>query len=98
MTAYNKMDTPILIVSICVGKSIFQESREQLSTNNTVPFATFVSLTRFLKYFNLDLVCRRKCSLKAFLIWSSVSIFVQQRGTICAILVAGIRNNSVKLF
>ena len=38
-------------------------------------------------------------SLKAFLIWSSGSPFVQGSVTICAILVEGImRNNSVKLF
>ena len=36
---------------------------------------------------------------KIFLIWSSGRPFVQQSGTICAILVEGIkRNNSVKLF
>ena len=36
---------------------------------------------------------------KVFLIYSSDSSFVQQSGTICAIMVEGImRNNSVKLF
>ena len=35
---------------------------------------------------------------KIFLIWSSGGAFVQRSGTICAILVEGIkRNNSVKL-
>ena len=48
---------------------------------------------------NLDQWFRRKCRLKVFFIWSSGSPFVQQRGTIDAILVEGIiRNNSVKLF
>ena len=47
---------------------------------------------------NLDQWFRR-CRLKIFLIWSSGGPFVQWRGTICAILVEGIkRNNSVKLF
>ena len=41
----------------------------------------------------------RRCPLKIFLIYKSGGSFVQWRGTICAILVAGtIRNNSVKLF
>ena len=48
---------------------------------------------------NLDQWFRRKCSLKAFLIWSSDSTFVQWSVTICAILVESIkRDNSVKLF
>ena len=48
---------------------------------------------------NLDQWFRRRCLLMIFLIWSSGGHFVQQRGTICAILVDGItRNNSVKLF
>ena len=47
---------------------------------------------------NLDQRFRR-CPLKLFLMWSSGGPFVEQGGTICAILVAGImRNNSVKLF
>ena len=47
---------------------------------------------------NLD-QCFRRCRLKIFLNWSSGSQFVQQNGTICAILVEGImRNNSVNLF
>ena len=38
-----------------------------------------------------------RCLLKIFLIWSSGDPFVQQSGTICAILVECIeRNNSVK--
>ena len=46
---------------------------------------------------NLDQWFRRKCHLKIFLIWSSGSPFVQRGGTICAILVEGIkRNKSVK--
>ena len=41
----------------------------------------------------------RRCIFKIFLIWSSGDLFVQWSGTICAILVEGIkRNNSVKLF
>ena len=41
----------------------------------------------------------RRVLLKIFLIWSSGGPFVQRSGTICAILVEGIkRNNSVKLF
>ena len=48
---------------------------------------------------NLDQCFRRRCILKIFLIWSSGGPYVQQSGTICAILVEGImRNNSVKLF
>ena len=48
---------------------------------------------------NLDQWFRRRCRLKIFLIWSSSGPFVQQSGTICAILVEGImRNNSVNLF
>ena len=48
---------------------------------------------------NLDQWFRRKCPLKAFLIWSSGSPFVQQSVTICAVLVEGIkRNNFLKLF
>ena len=40
-----------------------------------------------------------RCRLKVFVIWSYGGPFVQQSGTICAILVEGImRNNSVKLF
>ena len=38
----------------------------------------------------LDHWFRRKCCLNVFLIWSSGSPFVQQRVTICAILVEGI--------
>ena len=42
---------------------------------------------------------RKRCRLKIFLIWRSGSPIVQQSGTICAMLVAGIkRNNFVKLF
>ena len=41
----------------------------------------------------------RGCLLKIFLIWSSVGLFVQQSGTICANLVEGImKNTSVNLF
>ena len=41
----------------------------------------------------------KRCPLNIFLIWSSGGPFVQQSGTICAMLVEGImRNNSVKLF
>ena len=41
----------------------------------------------------------RRCLLKIFLIWSSCGPFVQKGGTICAILVEGIkRYNSVNLF
>ena len=48
---------------------------------------------------NLNQWFRRKCRLNVFLICSSGSSFVQQSGTICAIMVEGImRNNSVKLF
>ena len=47
---------------------------------------------------NLDQWVRR-CLLKILLIWSSGGPFVQQSGTICAILVEGImRNNSMNLF
>ena len=47
---------------------------------------------------NLDQGFRR-CLLKTFLIWGSGGPFVQGSGTICAILVEGIkRKNSVKLF
>ena len=47
---------------------------------------------------NLDQWFRRRCLLKKILIWSFGGIFVQRSGTICAILVEGIkRNNSVKL-
>ena len=50
------------------------------------------------KKLNLDQWLRKR-RLKIFLIWSSGGTFVQQSGTICAILVEGImRNNSVKLF
>ena len=34
-----------------------------------------------------------RCLLNIFLIWSSGSPFVQQSGTICAILVEGIKRN-----
>ena len=48
---------------------------------------------------NLDQWFRSRCLLKIFLIWSSGGHFVQRRGTICGIFVAGIkRNNTVKLF
>ena len=48
---------------------------------------------------NLDLWFRRRYLLKIFLIWSSGDHFVQQSGTICAILVEGIMSyNFVKLF
>ena len=48
---------------------------------------------------NLDKWFSKRCCLKIFLIWSSGSPFVQQSGTICAILVKGIMmNNSMKLF
>ena len=47
---------------------------------------------------NLDQWFRR-CLLKRFLIWRSGDHFVERSGTICAILVEGIkRNNSMKLF
>ena len=47
---------------------------------------------------NWDQWFRRRCLLKVFLIWSSVSTFVQLR-TICAILVVGImRKYSMNLF
>ena len=47
----------------------------------------------------LDQWFRMKCSLKVFLIWHSGSPFVQQSGTICAILVEGIMSNTpLKLF
>ena len=42
---------------------------------------------------NLDQWFRRRSCLKIFLIWSSDSPFVQQNGTICAILVEGIMRN-----
>ena len=46
---------------------------------------------------NLDQWFRRKCHLKIFLIYSSGGPFVQQIGTICAILVEGsMRSISVK--
>ena len=48
---------------------------------------------------NLDQWFRRRCLLKIFNIWSSGNHFVRQRGSICAILVDGIkRKNSVNLF
>ena len=48
---------------------------------------------------NLDKWFRRRNCLKIFLIWSSVSPFVQQSRITCAILEEGImRNNSMKLF
>ena len=48
---------------------------------------------------NLDQRFRRRYFLKIFRIWSSGGPFVQRKGTICAILVEGIkRNSSVKLF
>ena len=48
---------------------------------------------------NLDQWFRRRDRLKIFLIWSSGGIFVQQGGTICAILVEGnMKNDSDKLF
>ena len=43
---------------------------------------------------NLDQWFRRRCFLKIFLIWSSGDPFVQQSGTICAILVEGIKRNN----
>ena len=47
---------------------------------------------------NLDQWFRR-CLLKIFLIWSSGGPFAQRSGSICAIVVEGIKkNNSVKLF
>ena len=47
----------------------------------------------------LDQWFRRRCLLKIFLIWSSGGPFVKRRGTICAILVEGIkRHNYVILF
>ena len=47
---------------------------------------------------NLDQLLRR-CRIKIFLFWSSGGPFVQQSGTICAIMIEGImRNNSVILF
>ena len=47
----------------------------------------------------LDMWFSRRCRLKIFLIWSSDGPFVQQSGTICAILVKGnLRNSSEKLF
>ena len=40
---------------------------------------------------------QQRCRFKTFLIWSSGDSFVQQSGTICAILVKGImRYNSAK--
>ena len=49
--------------------------------------------------FNLDQWFRRRCLLKIFHIWSSGNPFVQRSGTICAILVEGIKiKNSVNLF
>ena len=48
---------------------------------------------------NLDQWFSRRFCLKIFLIWSSGGPFIQQSGTICAILVKGImRNNSMNLF
>ena len=48
---------------------------------------------------NLDQWLSKRCRLKIFLSLSSGGPFVQQSGTICAILVEGIMmNNSVKLF
>ena len=48
---------------------------------------------------NLDQWFRRRCLLNTFHNWSPGSPAVQQSGTICAILVEGMkRNNSVKLF
>ena len=47
--------------------------------------------------FNSDQWFRWRCLLNIFLIWSSGGLFVMLSGTICAILVEGIkRNNSVK--
>ena len=43
---------------------------------------------------NLNQWFKRKCCLKVFLICSSGSSFVQQSGTICAIMVEGMRYNS----
>ena len=53
-----------------------------------------------MKFFlNLDQWFRRRCILNIFLICSSGGLSVQRSGTICAILVEGIkRDNSVKLF
>ena len=45
---------------------------------------------------NLDQCFRRRYVLKIFLIWRSGGPFVQGSGTICSILVEGMRNNSVK--
>ena len=42
---------------------------------------------------NLDQWFRSRCCLKIFLIWSSGGPFVQQSGTICAIIVEGIMKN-----
>ena len=54
---------------------------------------------QFSEIMNLDQWFKRKCRLKAFLIWSSDSPFVQRSVNIRAILVEGImRNNFVKLF
>ena len=40
------MDKPLLIVAICIGKSIFPRIKGKNSTNNTGTFVQFVSLTK----------------------------------------------------
>ena len=48
---------------------------------------------------NLDQWFRRRCILKIVLIWNSGGPFAQWNGTICAILIEGIkRNNSVNYY
>ena len=48
---------------------------------------------------NLDQWLRRRCHLKYFFIWSSGSLHVPWRGSICAILKEGIMGNiHVKLY
>ena len=98
------MDNPILIVAICMGKSIFPESRENplykqdshttlQDTYNVFKEEQFDEII-----LNLDQWFRR-CLLKIFLIWSSGGPFVHRSRTIFAISVEAImRNIFVNLF
>ena len=90
----------IMALSLRCKSCMFVLVSGQVSRNHLFNFGRRHHEEQFCEIIlNLDQWSRRRCILKIFLIWSSGSPFNQRSGTICVILVEGIkRNNSVKLF
>ena len=87
----------------CRLKTLYQELWQPLCSADRNHFC-YLGRSYYEEQFceiimNLDQWFRRKCCLEVFLIWKSVSPFVQRSVTICVIMVEGImRNNSMKSF